>query len=691
MIKRYVLLIILVTIVSVLVNANKQPEENQTTAKMIKEVYITKKSVNNVIDSLSEALGQPSKLRIERGAQQVANLWREQDGTAQEYESFCVGNFVADEASLTQLFNKLERNFELLNGYFHKIDLKLKEPLQLEGPAIEPIDMMFGGYDVSAHLNDDMYSSKIAFITALNFPFYSLEEKTKLGDSWSRQEWAFARLGDRFISRVPAELQQHISRTLTNADAYISDYNIYMGHLLNEEGEKLFPEDMKLISHWGLRDELKSNYADNENGLEKQRMVYKVMQRIVDQTIPQQVINSGAYDWDIENNQVYDSEGKKAAATPEPNTRYEVFLENFRAMKQLDPYSVHYPTQLSRAFDETMEVPQKDVEKLFVNLLSSPIVKEVAAFIESRLGRPLEPFDIWYNGFKSRGGVPEEELTAITSAKYPNAAAVEADLPRMLHDLGWEKDKANEIASLIVVDASRGAGHAWGASMRNDKAHLRTRIGEEGMDYKGYNIAVHEFGHNVEQTISMNDVDYYMLNGVPNTSFTEAIAFLFQKRDMELLGLQQSNPNDDYYLALDNFWSSFEIMGVSLVDIQVWEWMYAHPDATPAQLKEAVISIAKDVWNTYYADVLGGHDETLLGIYSHMIDYPLYLPNYPMGHLIDFQIEQQVKDKNMANEIERILTQGRIIPQLWMKRAVGQEISIEQLLNATKDALRALK
>lgn len=160
---------------------------------------------------------------------------------------------------------------------------------------------------------------------------------------------------------------------------------------------------------------------------------------------------------------------------------------------------------------------------------------------------------------------------------------------------------------------------------------------------------------------------------------------------MELLGLQQSNPNDDYYLALDNFWSSFEIMGVSLVDIQVWEWMYAHPDATPAQLKEAVISIAKDVWNTYYADVLGGHDETLLGIYSHMIDYPLYLPNYPMGHLIDFQIEQQVKDKNMASEIERILTQGRIIPQLWMKRAVGQEISIEPLLNATKDALRALK
>ena len=108
------------------------------------------------------------------------------------------------------------------------------------------------------------------------------------------------------------------------------------------------------------------------------------------------------------------------------------------------------------------------------------------------------------------------------------------------------------------------------------------------------------------------------------------------------------------------------------------------------QLKEAVMSIAKDVWNKYYADILGGKAETLLGIYSHMIDNPLYLPNYPMGHLIDFQIEQQVSGKSMANEVERMLIQGSIIPQQWMKGAVGQEISIDPLLKATKEALEAL-
>ena len=690
MIKRYVILIILVTIASVWVNANKTPIETRKMTQMTDKSFISEQNIKKVIDSLSNKTSNADMFRIERGAQQVASLWQHQDGNAQEYERFCIDSFVADSASLIELFSKLEHNFELFNGYFHKIDLKLKEPLQLEGSAIQPIDMMFGGYDVSAHLNDDMYSSKIAFITALNFPFYSLDEKTELGNDWTRQDWAFARMGDRFISRVPAQLQQHISRTITNADTYISDYNIFMGQLLNKDGKKLFPEEMKLITHWGLRDELKSNYADKQNGLEKQRIVYKVMQRIVDQTIPQQVINNSTFEWDLDNNKIY-SEGKEVTSTPEPDTRYEVFLENFHAMKQLDPYSTHYPTQLSRAFDGTMEVPQKDVEKLFTDLLSSPLVKEVAAFIKSRLGRPLEPFDIWYNGFKSRGGVPEEELSAITSKKYPNPAAVEADLPRILRDLGWTAEKAKQITSLVTVDASRGAGHAWGASMRNDKAHLRTRIGKDGMDYKGYNIAVHEFGHNVEQTITLNDIDYYMLNGVPNTSFTEAIAFLFQKRDLDLLGMKQTNPHDDYYLALDNFWSSYEIMGVSLVDIQVWEWMYANPDATPAQLKEAVINAAKNVWNTYYADVLGGNDETLLGIYSHMIDYPLYLPNYPMGHLIDFQIEQQVKGKNMANEVERMLIQGSIIPQLWMKGAVGREISIEPLLKSTEEALEGLR
>ncbi len=155
--------------------------------------------------------------------------------------------------------------------------------------------------------------------------------------------------------------QQDISQTVTEADAYISDYNIFMGKLRNGQGEQLFPDDMKLISHWGLRDELKSNYADPARGLEKQRMIYKVMQRIVDQSIPLQVINNDSHTWNPETNELAEN-GKTVTAAPEDTRRYEVFLKNFQAMRMLDAYSPHYPTQLARAFDGTMEVPQKDVE-----------------------------------------------------------------------------------------------------------------------------------------------------------------------------------------------------------------------------------------------------------------------------------------------------------------------------------------
>ena len=77
-----------------------------------------------------------------------------------------------------------------------------------------------------------------------------------------------------------------------------------------------------------------------------------------------------------------------------------------------------------------------------------------------------------------------------------------------------------------------------GAVRREDKAHLRTRILAGGMNYKGYNIAIHELGHNVEQSFSLNEIDHWTMNGVPNNAFTEALAFVFQARDLELLGLR---------------------------------------------------------------------------------------------------------------------------------------------------------
>jgi oligoendopeptidase F len=221
---------------------------------------------------------------------------------------------------------------------------------------------------------------------------------------------------------------------------------------------------------------------------------------------------------------------------------------------------------------------------------------------------------------------------------------------------------------------------------------LRTRVEKNGMNFKGFNIAVHEMGHNVEQTLSMNDIDHYFLNGVPNTAFTEAIAFVFQSHDLDLLGLSTSNPQGESLKTLNDFWAVYEIAGVALVDIEVWHWMYDHPTATPAQLKTAVLDIAKNMWNTYYASVFKKKDVLLLAIYSHMIDSYMYLPDYPLGHLIAHQIEEQVKKSgSVGKEVERMVQSGCIAPDLWMKNATGLPVSAQAMLEATERALKEHK
>jgi hypothetical protein len=654
-----------------------------------KSAFINQATTEKVIKQLTDSCGDASKLRIERGVKQVASLWEKQDGDQEAFTAFCAENFIADTAKLDVLFNKLQRSFEVLYGNFNKMGMDLRIPVDLSGDALTPIDEMFASFSPSSHLTDDLFANKVAFITMLNFPFYTLTEKTEMGKSWSRRDWAYARMGDAFTSRVPASLNQQLSDALAKSDMYISEYNIVMDKLVDASGKTYFPEGMKLITHWGLRDELKSHYG-KVDGLPKQQMVYSVMKHIINQSIPEMVINNGEYQWNPLDNKVL-KEGKEVTASPEPDRRYEMLLNNFKAIHATDAYYPALPTYSQRAFELSMEIPEQDVEKLFTSLMTSPEIKQVAELIQKRLGRNLEPFDIWYDGLKARSGLNEDDLTAKTQALYPTPAAFEKDMPNMLKKLGWSADRAQYIASKIQVDAARGSGHAAGAAMKGDKARLRTRIADKGMNYKGYNIAVHEFGHNVEHTIDLYDIDYYMLQGVPNTSFTEALAFLFQKRDLFLLGINDNNPDKEHLASLDAIWSCYEIMGVSLLDMQVWRWLYANPSATPAQLKEAVIRISKEVWNQYYAPVFGSKDEPILAIYSHMIDNPLYLSNYPVGHLIDFQIDGFIQGKNFASEVDRIYTLGRLTPQAWMQGAVGTPIAIEPMLKAVDEALKVIK
>ena len=660
------------------------------------------KSSQAKIDSeLSAKYGESQHARIVKGVQQAAEYWRTEDGDAPVFEEFVRENFAGDQQTLDILFGRYEYLLEQLNGHMQEINREFRQQSDLDLGKVYPFDEIFAAYSPNAHVIDDFFQNKLAFVVLLNFPLTTLDERLTQGERWTRRQWAEARLALQFSRRVPADVNQAISAAGADAEQYISEYNIYMHHIVDAKGNRLFPAGMRLLSHWNLRDEIKADYADAANGLAKQRTIVQVMGRIVTQTIPESVINNPYEDWNpFENTvapaSVHDADAPDKINVPisaaaEPDTRYATLLNVYRASRKADPYFPNEPTLIARKFNIEREIPEARVKSIFENILTSPLVPKMAKLIQKRLGRPLEPFDIWYNGFKPQSKYSEAELDKIVSAKYPTPDAYKADIPNMLLKLGFSKERAEYLAANIIVDPARGSGHAMGAGMKSAHPHLRTRVGKTGMDYKGFNIAVHEMGHNVEQTFSLNMIDHYLLNGVPNTAFTEAIAFVFQAHDLDLLGIMSNDPQAETMKTLNDFWMTYEIAGVGLVDMGVWHWMYDHPDAAPAQLKEAAIEIAKDIWNKYYAPVFGKKDILLLGIYSHMIDSFLYLPDYTIGYLIANQIEEQVKKSgSIGKEIERIVASGSIAPDLWMKNATGSPVSADALLEETEKALKAV-
>jgi hypothetical protein len=649
-------------------------------------------------NALVAKYGEAQRVRIQRGLKQVAQFWRAEDGDAVAFEQFATTNFAGDQPTLDELFKRMEFVFESVDGHFTEISRDLGRQVDLDVGPIHPFDEVLNAWSPAAHVDDDLFQNKIAFLLLLNFPLTTLEQRLTEGDRWTRRQWAEARLAQRFSRRVPAEVGQEMAKARAAASQYVSTYNIWMHHLVDDKGQRLFPPKLRLLEHWNLRDEIKAEYSEGKSALPKQRMVQRVMERIVDQTIPNEVVDNPNVDWNPFTNVVKPATAKDAddykpeARIAQPSSRYAVILDDFRAARLVDKYSPTAPTLIERRFNEGREIPEARVKAMLEQIVGSPLVPRIAALIEKRLGRPLEPFDVWYNGFRANATYSDAQLSELTKKKYPTADAYKADMRRMFEQLGFSPERAQMLANNIVVDPARGSGHAMGASRRDDHPHLRTRVGKDGMDYKGYNIAVHEMGHNVEQTFSLNFIDYYSLSGVPNTAFTEALAFVFQNRDIELLGLARPTAESEALKTLNEFWGTYEIAGVALVDMGMWHWMYDHPNATPAELNAATVQTAKDVWNRWYAPVFHHRDATLLGVYAHMVDEFLYLPDYPIGHMIASQIEQQMeKAGNVGAEFERMAKMGNVTPDLWMKNATGAPVGPEALLRATERALEVTR
>ena len=182
------------------------------------------------------------------------------------------------------------------------------------------------------------------------------------------------------------------------------------------------------------------------------------------------------------------------------------------------------------------------------------------------------------------------------------------------------------------------------------------------MDYKGYNIAVHELGHNVEQVFSLTTIDHTLLQGVPNTAFTEALAFVFQARDLALLGLAGDRRRPRRGCACST-------SSGTRARSPAWRSSTSAPGTGSTrtrtrrrpQFREAVVAIAQEVWNQHYAPLFGQRDVALLGIYSHMVDYaplPARLPARPPDRVPGRGALPKVGGP-MGTEFERVARSAR--------------------------------
>ena len=63
----------------------------------------------------------------------------------------------------------------------------------------------------------------------------------------------------------------------------------------------------------------------------------------------------------------------------------------------------------------------------------------------------------------------------------------------------------------------------------------------------------------------------------------------------------------------------------------------------------------------------------------------MYLPNYPIGHIVQYQLEEQLtgtSGREWADKYLRWYRLGRLTPQEWMRQAVNGELSVEPVLRA---------
>lgn len=637
-------------------------------------------------EALVEMHGPDIEVRARAGTDRTAALWRPDDGDQDAYVAFCRDYFVADEADLPTLVDRLETALEQVGGHLYEMRRTLRRWSDLRGEPFGRVDDLLATFDPAPDLSDQYWRQKVAFVARLNLERPDLDTMLECGGEWSADDWARVRVSRAFGPRIPADVADMARELGFKSSKFVSDFHVPVGTLVDEHGQRWFDADRKLIAHWLIREEIRAAYAV-DGGVARQRALMWVMRRHIDGTIPRAVMESTADgDWNAADNTIGGGDCGEVIGP----VRYEHWCDNVRVARALDEHHDEHPSALRRKFDLEREIPEDEVVRQLETLLEAPARAGISELMRRRLDRPLEPQDIYFDELAEP--TDATTLDAAVKARFGDHRGLELALPEVLEQLGWSRGDAEFLGRRVRVEIARGAGHAMRPALPEYGAWLRTNSLEHELGWDGFDTAMHELGHNLEQLCSTHFVPRPALRGVPNTACTEAFAFLYQGLAAKVLELPEGDDDTAADMACcERLLEAAQIAGPALLEIHVWRWIYEHPDATPEDIRDTVLQVADDLWNRYYAEHLGPDPYAILGTYQHMVGYPLYLADYALGHIISHQIIQHMVGRDLASETRRICSIGTLTPDAWMRRAVGSGIDAHVLASDAAEAVDRLR
>ena len=635
--------------------------------------------------TLLQEHGEGQSDRISAGLERVARLWQDGDGDQAQFEAFCQQHFISDEADRTRLLDRFEILLTTVHGHLTEIGRDLRRWSDLRGDDFEGLDSLLATFAPAPDLSDQFYRQKLAFIALLNFPRPDLATMLAEGDDWSVDEWAAVRVGKAFGPRIPVAVNDLARELGHKSNHWVASFHVPVGGLVDEDGRKPFEADRKLLAHWLIREEVRSGYAE-DHGLEKQRALMWVMKRQIDGTIPQCVMDGSTATWDP----VANTLDGQTCTDPIGPERYERWLDCFTVAKAYDEHHHEHPTAIARKFELAREMPEAEVEQLLIDLLSAPIRGAIAERVKDALGRPLEAHDIYFDELAP--SPPVDDLNRMVRERIGDNIGMQDKLPEILRGLGFPDEDAEFLGTRVQVEIARGSGHAMRPGMPQYAAWLRTNSLPDDLGWDGFDTGMHELGHNLEQLISTHWVPRPMLRNVPNTACTEAFAFLYQSKAADVLGVEADPSQPDAWTmdTVQTMLDACQIAGPALVDLYAWRWLYANPDADAPAFRDAVIDIATDLWDRFYAEYYGEDPYHILAAYQHMVAHPLYLPDYAIGHVQSQLIRTHMRTRDLAAETKRICSIGCFTPDLWTRKAVGSPISVEPMIKDVEEALSTL-